>query len=204
MDYNWMTYDDYRIETLKMINKMQKKIKIEEEKRNDCNLNINIYTDYLIQQIHSLYIDISPKTLEALWYGFHKNKDEMNKEDKNKYKDCLNYMNCEIIDSIICNTECKYKKTKLISDIISEGYESYAYDVYFFVNDIEFVFTIPVVKNITPKNLPYSHYGKYGLAYRKSSCCTEYICLSYDLEDLAKAFKIFIEERENNNNEIMA
>lgn len=203
MDYNWMIQDNYRTETLKMIDKMQEKIKIEEEKRNDCNLNINIYTDYLIQQIHNLYIDISPNTLEVLWRGFHKNKDEVGKEDKNKYKSCFDYMNYKIIDSIICNTECKYKKTKLIKDIIIEGYEGYAYDVYFFVNDIEFIFTIPVIKNITPKNLPYSHYGKYGLAYKKSSWQTEYICLSYDLEDLAKTFKKFIEER-NNNNEIMA
>ena len=203
MDYNWMTHDDYRTEALRMIDKMQKKIKTEEEKINDCNLNIHLYTNYMLEKIHELYVDIPSNALHTLWSGFNKNKDEMNEEDKNKYKISYNFVNHEIVNTIIRDTECKYKKTKLINNIIVQGFESYAYDIYFFVNDIEFVFTIPVVRNITSKSLPYSHYGKYGLAYKKSSCCTEYICLSYDLEDLAKAFKIFIEERENNN-EIMA
>ena len=205
MDWDWITHNDYKTEALKMIDKMQNKIKEEEEKINDCNLNIHIYTNYLIEKIQGLYIDISSKTLEILWRGFHKDKKDetMSDEEKSKYKASYDFINYEIINAIICDTKCKYKKTKIINNIIIEGYEGYAYDIYFIANNIEFILTVPVVKNITPKNLPYSHYGMYGLAYKKSSCCTEYICRSYDMKDLAKAFKTFIEERENNN-EIMA
>lgn len=193
MDYT------YNTEEIRMIGKMQEKIKKEEEKINDCNLNIHIYTNYLIEKIQDLYVDISPNTLNTLWCGFNKNKDEMNEEDKNKYKASYNFVNHEIVNAIICDTKCKYKKTKLIDKVIVGGYESYAYDIYFIVNDIEFIFTIPCVKHITANNLIYAHYGKYGLAYKESSCCTSYICTSYNMEDLAKAFKTFIEEKDNNN-----
>lgn len=192
---DWMTQDDYRTEAIRTIGKMQEKIKKEEEKINDCNLNIHIYTNYLIEKIQGLYVDISPNTLYALWSGFNKNKDEMNEEDKNRYKASYDFVNHEIVNAIIRDTECKYKKTKLINKVIVEGFESYAYDIYFIVNNIEFVFTVPCVKHITANNLSYARYGKYGLAYKESSCCTSYICTSYDMEDLAKAFKTFIEER---------
>lgn len=195
MDYNWMIQDNYRTETLKMIDKMQEKIKIEEEKRNDCNLNINIYTDYLIQQIHSLYIDISPKILYTLWCGFHKDE----KEDEDRYEVCYNIVKEIIIDDIINDMKCDYNKKNFISDIIVCGYESYAYNISFIVNNIEFIFMVPCVDKINDKNLKYANYGQYVLAYKETSCCTSYICTSYDMEDLAKAFKKFIKERNNNN-----
>lgn len=196
---NWMPQKDYRTEALEMIDKMQSKIKTEEEKINDCNLNIHLYLSYMIEKIHGLYINIPPKSLNTLWCGFHKNKEEMSEEDKNKYKASYDFINHEIINSIICDTRCKYKKSKIISEVILEGYDEYAYNIHFIVNNIDFTFIVPCVKNINEDNLIYANYGKYGLAYKESPCCTSYICTSYNMEDLAKAFKEFIAERNSSD-----
>ena len=54
------------------------------------------------------------------------------------------------------------------------------------------MFVIPCVKNITAQNLDYADLGMYELAYRVSDACTSVIKSSYYLEDLADAFKEFI------------
>lgn len=196
MDYI-MTQYDYETSIIKTIDKMKEKIKIENEKIEDCNLNIQIYTDYLVKQINSLYVALTPNILSIAWRGFHKEKDEI--EDKNKYKTCYDIIKDTIISDIISDTKCNYKKTKFIKDIICCGYESYAYNISFVVNNIEFVFSVPCLKNISKTNIEYANYGKYVLAYKDSSISSCYIITSYKLEDLAEAFKNFLEERENNN-----
>ena len=192
-----MMYNDYSVDNISIINKMQEKIKEEKDKINDCNLNIHLYTNYLVEKIRGLNIEIPLNVLRTVWQEFHREKDEI--KDKDKYKVCYDIIKDTIIRDIIGDTKCTYKKIKLINDITACGFESYAYNISFIANNIEFMFIIPCVQNIFDKNMMYANYGKYVLAYKETPCCSAYITTSYNLEDLAKAFKNFIEERDKNN-----
>ena len=182
----WIT--DYDIEKINEIKKCREKIKIEENKINDIQFNINVYTEHMLSQIHSMYTPFSIKTLEILWRNF-------NKEEKDeKFKDYYKFINDTIIEDIIGDTECKYKKTKVVTGVVVEGYSMYCYNISFMVNNTEFCLYIPVHKNIQKDTLIYANYGMYCLSYKKG-CCSHIFAQSYDLKDLKKAFKECIENK---------
>ena len=55
MDY-MMTQYDYEENIIETINKVKEKVKIENDKIKDCNLNVEIYTDYFKFDSDSGYI----------------------------------------------------------------------------------------------------------------------------------------------------
>ena len=182
----WTT--TYDIEKINEIQKCKEKIGIEENKIKDIEFNIKVYTEHMLSQIHNLYSYISEKALRSLW-------EEFNKENKSEsFKAYYKYINEIIIDNIISDTKCKYKKTKVITGIVVEGYSSYAYNIHFVVDEKEFRLNVPIFKNIQEDTLIYTNYGMYSLGYFKG-CCNHIFAESYDLEDLKKAFKEFIENK---------
>lgn len=196
------SYDNYgniRIEAIDLIEKCQNKIKEEEKKIADCTFNIDTYKLRMIDNICGLYINISAETLRTLWHGFNNKEKITDEEEAKKYKDAYNFVDYIIKQNIISDTKCSYKKKNLIEEVISCGYESYAYSIKFIVNKIKFVIEIPVVKHINTENYIYARYGKYCLAYYSSTHCQECIKESYELDDIKKAFKEFIERKNNND-----
>ena len=183
---------DTNIATINTIEKCKNKIEIEERKINDIKLNIEVYTDYMLKYIRKLDRIVSERVLYLLFINFTK------EEKDEKFKDYYRFLNDIIVESIIGDTKCDFKKTKIITKIICCGYNSYAYDIHFVVNKTEFIFTIPILEHITVEDLVYADYGMYSISYQSSECSWTRIKASYDLEDLKKEFKNFIKGGENN------
>ena len=184
-----MMLDFYDAELIDTINGIQEKIEAEEDKKNDIEMNIKIFSDYLIKRIREIRTVIPPDVLHLVWSN--QNKDE--KDDK--FKDYYKYVNNLIAEDIIGDVKCKFKKTKVLDSIVVDGYGSYAYTLYFIVNDIKFSLTIPNTKNIRLEEIAYAHYGQYRLGYYSSEYCDSFIAQSYDFKDLKVAFKNFIENK---------
>lgn len=188
--------EDIKTKALKIIKTCQDKIQTEEKKIEECNFNIDTYKLRMINNIHGLYIDISEKTLETVWYGFHNKPTD--KEELKTYKSKYDYIVFIIKEHIIGDTKCSYKKKNFIEDIVVCGFDRYAYNITFIANDIKFILEVPVVKNISLDNYMYCNYGQYWLGYYSSEYCRKCIKTSYELDDIKKAFKEFI-EKDNNN-----
>lgn len=183
------------IENIEMIQRCQDKIKEEEKYISEHKFNIETFKLRMINQIHDLYTITSEKTLSKAWIFFGNKNNNNDEKNKDELKEAYNFIKDLIIDYIIGDTKCNYKKTKMIKNIICEGYEGYAYDIHFVVNNITFILEIPVVKNINIHNYKY-YDGRYYLRYyeKEGACSQKYIMASYYIEDLGKAFKKFIEE----------
>lgn len=188
--------EDIKTKALKIIKTCQDKIQTEEKKIEECNFNIDTYKLRMINNIRGLYIDISEKTLETVWHGFHNKPTD--KEELKTYKSRYDYIVFIIKEHIIGDTKCSYKKKNFIEDIVVCGFDRYAYNITFIVNDIKFILEVPVVKNVSLDNYMHCNYGQYWLGYYSSKYCRDYIKTSYELDDIKKAFKEFI-ERNNNN-----
>lgn len=189
-------YCDSRTNAIDLIEKCQNKIREEEKKIEECNFNIDTYKLRMINNIHGLYIDISEKTLETVWNGLHNKPTD--KEELKTYKSMYDYIVFIIKEHIIGDTKCSYKKKNFIEDIVVCGFDRYAYNITFIANDIKFVLEVPVVKNVSLDNYMHCCYGQYWLGYYSSKYCRECIKTSYELDDIKKAFKEFV-ERNNNN-----
>lgn len=194
--YN-MFEEDTRTKALRIIETCQNKIKEEEKKIEECNFNIDTYKLRMLNNIRGLYVDISEKTLETVWRGFHNKPTD--KEELKTYKSAYDYIDFIIKKHIIDDTKCSYKEKNFIEDIVVCGFDGYAYNITFIVNNIKFLLEVPVVKNVSLDNYIYCHYGQYCLRYYSSKCCQEYIISSYELDDIKKAFKEFIERKNNND-----
>lgn len=182
---NWLNESDY--ETISIIEKCKEKIKEKEKEIDSIKFDIDTYNMRLILNIHNIVPIVSEKLLHNVWSNFKKEEKEEN------YKSNYDYISHIIKQYVIGDTDCNYKKKNLIDNIICCGYESYAYSVYFTVNKIEFFLEIPNIKSINIENMVYAHEGKYALFYKSSNSCSTCISQSYDLNDLQKAFKEFIE-----------
>lgn len=182
----WLT--DYDFEKINEIKKCREKIKTEKSKIKDIEFNIKLYTEHILSQIHSMYTPFSINVLENLWRNF--NKEEKDEDFKRYYK----FINDLIVEDVIGDTKCIYKKTKAVTRVIVEGFSMYRYNVDFLVNNIEFCLYIPVYKNINEDTLVYADYGMYCLSYKKG-CCSHIFAQSYDLRDIKKAFKECIENK---------
>ena len=188
--------EDTKTKALKIIKTCQDKIQVEEKKIEECNFNIDTYKLRMINNIRGLYVDISEKTLETVWHGFYNKPTD--KEELKTYKSKYDYIVFIIKEHIIGDTKCSYKKKNFIEDIVVCGFDRYAYNITFIVNDIKFLLEVPVVKNVSLDNYMYGCYGQYWLGYYSSEYYRECIKTSYELDDIKKAFKEFI-EKDNNN-----
>ena len=179
----WFQYSDEVSE----INRCKEKIAKEKEKIADSEFNIRLYTNHMVSKMQIMFSIIPEDTLRLVWNNI--NKDEKEEKFNIHYK----YINDVIKDHIIGDTECDYKKTKLITEMYCEGYSSYGYSIHFIADKIEFTFTVPVPKHINSENYIYANDGMYRLGYKETECCDTYLACSYNLKDLHKAFKEFIE-----------
>lgn len=185
--------EDTKTKALRVIKTCQDRIQVEEKKIEECNFNIDTYKLRMLSNIRGLYVEISAETLETVWHGFHNKPTD--KEELKTYKSRYDYIDFIIKEHIIGDTKCSYKKKNFIDEIVVCGFDRYAYNITFTVNNIKFLLEVPVVKNISLGNYIYCHYGQYCLRYYSSECCQEYITASYELEDIKKAFKEFIDSK---------
>ena len=182
-----MIFTETDVKYINDIHKCKSKINYEELKIADSQFNIDVFTDHLISLLHHLTPVATERCLEIVW-------NNMNKDEKDdKFKGCYDFLKEIIKYHIIDDVECTYKKSKLIEEVTRRGYEGYGYVITFYVNKIKFNFTIPVVDKINKENYVYADEGRYDLSYTKTGSFYHSVARSYDLKDLHKAFKSFIE-----------
>lgn len=73
------------------------------------------------------------------------------------------------------------------------GYDCSAYDVVFKLKndpfERKFELVIPETERLNKNNLDYCDYGKLRISYQKIPSCWDYVCSSYNEEDLKNKFK---------------
>lgn len=73
------------------------------------------------------------------------------------------------------------------------GYERSAYDIVFKLkNDSferKFELVVPETEHLNKDNLDYCNYGKLRISYQARPSCWDYVCSSYNKEDLKNKFK---------------
>lgn len=104
-------------------------------------------------------------------------------------------------EMLISDFFADYKKEnpKLI-EIISEGYENYAYNFYIECMGIKFCITIPVLCKVDAINFEYVSECKIRLYIEEKTNSLKGICFSYKIEDIAEAIKNYIETNKKEEN----
>lgn len=198
-------YNNNDITYFKTINKCKELIKNEEKKITDSNFIISTMKEKLVNTVKSMFLHYTNMEWSNLYNYIHMNKIEFinqyNNSGKNgaeeykKAKEKYNLISNIIIYDIIDDTECNYNKRKLVTDHYIFSY-NWGYEFIFEVNNIKFVLYLPNIKMLNIDNFYNAYEGKYNLSYYESEYCTRTIISSYDLSDLKKAFKEFIENNE--------
>jgi len=199
-------YNNNDITYFETINKCKELIKNEEKKIIDSNFIISTIREKLVDTVKSMYLHYTNMEWKNLYNYIHMNKTEFinqyNNAEKNgveeykKAKEKYKLISNIIIYDIIDDTECNYNKRKLVTDHYIFGYH-WGYEFIFEVNNIKFILYLPNIKVLNIDNFYDAFEGKYHLGYYESEHCSRTIISSYNLEDLSKAFKEFIEGNNN-------
>lgn len=78
--------------------------------------------------------------------------------------------------------------TIFINDIITEGHEDYAIDLYFSYKNTNYVFIIPNTENVNIKNIVFTNYARLQIGIVNPNTI-EIFESSYNVEDIVNAFK---------------
>ena len=170
--------------------------RIEQAKKqiDQLEFNIDLYKRTIVSDIHNFTYVVPMKVLNHVWNNFHKEeKDDEYKKNYERIAELIRY-------DVIADTKCKYHKREIISDIIAKGYPTIkGYQVYFKCNEIEFILDLPNFENINLDDLSedLNYNGKYALYYKLPKINSMTIIISsYNFDDLKKAFKQFIIDKD--------
>lgn len=86
-----------------------------------------------------------------------------------------------------------------INKIISGGYESYHWQMYFVINNIEYAIQIPSREKLTTNNFIFAQEGKFAFIKRISPSCTCVQFTDWSEEGLAKKIKDYFSTELNVN-----
>ena len=194
--YNSLEKDDNII----TIEKCNKRIKEEEKMIEEHNFNIDVFNHRKISLIRNLIVPFSESVQNISYVNNFinlKRKEFIEKYDAEKYKTAKKEYDLlkMVIEDDVLGHEIKYDYK--ITEVIKGGYECYYTSIYFTINDITFVFSIPHPRNISLHNCSYAYDGTYSLWYKESSHCLCCIESSYYINDIQKAFKEFIEREKD-------
>lgn len=90
-------------------------------------------------------------------------------------------------------------KTFKIDSIVSRGYESYGWQISLTGHGKRIYIDIPVVKQITTKNIEYARYGMFGFGVHESKSYMRTLKESYSMKTIAGAIKDYFKEENNEN-----
>jgi len=141
-------------------------------------------TDSMIRSVKSISTPFS--MLKDVLPAAMKQQHEKLKKDRGTY---------ELVKDKIIELFFHGDKDAKLTDITSEGWESYAYWFYVDYKNTTFILKIPDVRVAKPKFLENMNYGMYSVSYQKSSSWSERLACSYKEEDIANAIDEFIKQR---------
>lgn len=76
-----------------------------------------------------------------------------------------------------------------IKDIIAVGYETYCWNIVFNYLGKKYTLQIPMVDNITIKNITYANWGMFTLFEHEGSCTLKSVTHGYMIEDVSQYLK---------------
>ena len=194
---NYNHYDSLKDDNIITIEKCNIRIKEEEKMIEEHNFNIDVFNHRKLSLIRNLIVPFSDGVSKVFYFNDFinlKRKEFIEKHDAEKYKIAKKEYELlkMVIEDDVLGHDIKYDYK--ITEVIKGGYETYYTSIYFTINDITFVFSIPHPKNIYLDNCSYAYDGMYCL-WHKESCCLRCIESSYYINDIQKAFKEFIEKK---------
>lgn len=144
---------------------------------------------YLEQVIFSDYVR-AIKSSRTSWDNYSTYFKEAVAELKDlniKEHSTLTFIEKDLKNIFFRNIERDYEQFEFkINNIISGGYESYYWDIYFNFCDEEFVLSIPSRDKLTEKNIKYAHHGKFVLYKKTSMYSTDWLFDDWSEEKFAK------------------
>lgn len=181
-NYNY-NYDSLSENKIIKINEYYNQQKIEYEKS-------KYMLDVLLKEKLSIIKSNVFYTLEYMDYKKAQKwlsmKDNCDKRKKYEEKDAYN-----TIISRLSSVFFNHKEIE-IKEILSCGYETYGVSYRVDFNGIIFDIQIPIINNLTTKNMEYTNDGKIHVTYQKSTHFYEFICNDYNEEIIAKKIKEFL------------
>lgn len=146
--------------------------------RNEQYVQVLIFEDYVktIKQNCSRY--------DCMGDNFFRNAQKELKEKVRGKSTSIGTLKSFMMDDFLGND----KNFKLV-DMVACGYEDYAWGIYFEGYKKSFRIDIPIMKNLSVKNIESACYGKFRFVVKESSITWHELKASYKIEDIANAIK---------------
>ena len=145
---------------------------------------------YLEELIHKDYI-IAIKQYSNAWdYRVPTIKsavDELKITDKRKKRHNLECLNSWIKDDFFPETDVEIK----VNNIISYGYESYAWQMGFEIKGETYAICVPDKCMIDMKNADHAHCGQFAFMHKTSEYSTKIEYMGYTIQDMADYIKAY-------------
>lgn len=126
-----------------------------------------------------------PVVSASKWLGMLASGEKIDGRKKYEEKEQYEFLTSQINELLDEDVE--------ITEICFYGYGHDAYDVIFKLkNDSfgrKFELVIPETERLNKDNLDYCNYGKLRISYQDRPSCWDYVCASYNKEDLKNKFK---------------
>ena len=113
-------------------------------------------------------------------------RDAQSQKDNKLKKDREQF---EIMKTLIISDFLNGDKNFKLVDIISCGWEQYAWDFVFDGYETKFYIEIPDKRKLNTENIDYANQGMFGFYVKTSKISRELIKASYKIEDIAEAVK---------------
>lgn len=141
--------------------------------------------DYVSQIMrHQTIFDVFP-TL------FKDAQTELSIKDKRKKRDNLKFLKHKLEQEFFNN------ESVTIDEILSCGWETYAWRIDCSVKHKTYSLEIPVIENLTAANIEYAHHGRYILfSINNDGCLYESLIASYDHKEISNFVKQDLEVSE--------
>ena len=182
--------DQQKLTEIEMAHKLTMEMKIEAAKYKklaSLALDDEIQTIKNVLRGRWIYLFFRIKSAQQ-WLSM-KYKD-LDRRKKYNEKDSFDYFTHQIEELLDLKIE--------ITDISSFGYDESAYFIKFKLKeehfDREFELTIPDTEKLNPNNLNELHEGKLSLHFNTNTSFWDFICDSYDKEELKNKFKEWLNQ----------
>lgn len=176
--------NEYATNIFKDIERHRELIKKQKKEIEEKQMIVDSLTDSMIHRVKQIVIPYSEKMLHAAYC-------EQNKSTKEE-RTMFDFVKDDLLERIFNKNE---RKEVEFTGIIPLNYDHCVYNFQFKYKGITFELVIPNVKVADTSNIWHMWYGMYVLRNEEKRCVWGHISESYDLDDIAKAIKEFVEKK---------
>lgn len=147
------------------------------------------------QYVQALIFEDYVNTIKQNYSRYDCMKDTFFREAQKELKEKVRGKNTKIgtLKSFMMDDFLGNDKNFKLVDMVACGYEDYAWGIYFEGYKKSFRIDIPMMKNLSTKNIELACYGKFRFVVKESSITWHELKASYKIEDIAKAIKEYFD-----------